>query len=447
MAQHLVWGLQRLKQKLTHAHLEEFEELEDALLDLRHQHYLFPERNELPSQINELIQKCDMLAHTHASSSLDELCKGQPVTHFHAPGVSENATHDALGIARPALPLPDVEVQLLTYQVPSSYCYQKNANAKEYPLVTLWIDTTHLDAPCVVTIDVSFQNYGAPTPHQYTFPPGEKKPYHFLPTLPKERLLQIKTKCAETIRISLRYIQPELREVWEDSCPVYLLSYDTALLWRYRWDGLFDFYENYLAAWITPAEPCIWRLLKQATEYHPEKVFNGYNAHSFPTKRGQLREARKIARAIFEVLSRDLEVRYINSPVVIPSEAEPNMQGFQRIYLPKDCIAALGSANCIDGSVLFASLLEHASLAPALLLIPGHALVGWRIAEYCKEYEFLETTMLDQGDFAKALYCGQTTYKDARLKGIVGRVPSSHNEDYALIVDIQDCRQKDIVSM
>jgi hypothetical protein len=54
-----------------------------------------------------------------------------------------------------------------------------------------------------------------------------------------------------------------------------------------------------------------------------------------------------------------------------------------------------------------ASLLEGASLNAALVLIPGHALVGWEAQDGSGEYRYLETTLIGSADFDAACRSGQ----------------------------------------
>jgi hypothetical protein len=54
-------------------------------------------------------------------------------------------------------------------------------------------------------------------------------------------------------------------------------------------------------------------------------------------------------------------------------------------------------ANCVDGSVLFASLIYKIGIQPILVLKPGHMFVGYYLDPGHKEFEFLETTKLGAG--------------------------------------------------
>lgn len=50
-------------------------------------------------------------------------------------------------------------------------------------------------------------------------------------------------------------------------------------------------------------------------------------------------------------------------------------EGFQLIRRPSESLA-MGAANCIDGTFLFASVLENIGMEPWIVLLPGHAIVG-----------------------------------------------------------------------
>src|SRR5262249_49768912 len=61
-------------------------------------------------------------------------------------------------------------------------------------------------------------------------------------------------------------------------------------------------------------------------------------------------------------------------------------------------------ANCVDGSVLFASLLRKVGIEPYLVLIPGHCYVAFQVDKEGKEIAALETTLIGaslEGDAKK----------------------------------------------
>lgn len=52
-------------------------------------------------------------------------------------------------------------------------------------------------------------------------------------------------------------------------------------------------------------------------------------------------------------------------------------------------------ANCIDGTVLFASILRRIGIDPIVVLVPGHAYLGFWLDQQHREPAFLETTALN----------------------------------------------------
>jgi hypothetical protein len=102
-------------------------------------------------------------------------------------------------------------------------------------------------------------------------------------------------------------------------------------------------------------------------------------------------------RAIFEALATS-GVRYVNSVIDFTPETAT---ATQRVRLPRESLANT-SANCIDGTVLMASLLEAASLNPAIVLVPGHAFLAWETWRNKGEWRHLETTLIATGSFEDA---------------------------------------------
>jgi hypothetical protein len=73
-------------------------------------------------------------------------------------------------------------------------------------------------------------------------------------------------------------------------------------------------------------------------------------------------------------------------------------------------------ANCVDGSVLFASLLRKISIQPFLVTVPGHMYVGFYLGAGKSQFVALETTVLGLPDVADEKKAGDpaalTTLRD-----------------------------------
>jgi hypothetical protein len=71
--------------------------------------------------------------------------------------------------------------------------------------------------------------------------------------------------------------------------------------------------------------------------------------------------------------------------------------GWQNVRRPAESLT-MRTANCIDGALLFASVLEGAGLHPYLYLVPGHAYVGVRMGPAADDFILpIETTMVGTG--------------------------------------------------
>jgi hypothetical protein len=127
----------------------------------------------------------------------------------------------------------------------------------------------------------------------------------------------------------------------------------------------------------------------------------------------------------------------------------PNIYS-QRVRLVADSWAER-RANCIDSSVLIASVLERIGIRSFIVLVPRHAFVGFYGDAGRARPEFLETTLL--GTDAAHLPPGTASSFDAaraagrvRYNRIAARLDKAHRPDYALI-DIETARAYGIVPL
>jgi hypothetical protein len=148
---------------------------------------------------------------------------------------------------------------------------------------------------------------------------------------------------------------------------------------------------RYYGAWVTPHVEPVQALVRRAADRVKERRIAGYQG-----RRNTEAVAAQVC-ALFETLKAE-GLSYIDS--VIDFGAGPG-QVTQRTRLPRESLRHK-SANCIDGTVLMASLLEAASLHPAIVLVPGHAFVAWETWEGSDEWDYLETTLIASHDFEAA---------------------------------------------
>ncbi len=169
------------------------------------------------------------------------------------------------------------------------------------------------------------------------------------------------------------------------------------LLARNEWGGS-GFMPELLAAFSTPNDPAIDRLLGQASQIlrkagKPDTI-DGYNAQS--RERVWL-----MASAIYSAVAK-LQIGY----ALPPSSFERNGQ---KIRLPSQ-IEEAKVATCLDTTLLFAAAFEQAGLNPLLVLVEGHALVGlWLQPEDLSSVVVDEAEILRQRIPLKELILIETT--------------------------------------
>jgi hypothetical protein len=79
----------------------------------------------------------------------------------------------------------------------------------------------------------------------------------------------------------------------------------------------------------------------------------------------------------------------------------------QRIRMPRESLSQ-NSANCIDGAVTFASMFENLGMDPIVVLVPGHAYVGVRVAQGSARYLFIDTAQVARMNFDAAVRSAET---------------------------------------
>ncbi len=216
--------------------------------------------------------------------------------------------------------------------------------------------------------------------------------FNQLPTLFPDSIRQLNEMTRATLNVLVEDLDGKIE--LHRTHPVWLLARNTVSLeMKDPNESKIVDMTRYLGAFVTPHEPSIMQFLSKAVEYHPAGRFAGYQDPVKPQ-----------VRAIFKALKSDAKITYINSVITFdPAEGSRS----QRVRLPRESLGD-GQANCIDGTLLFASLLEAISLDPAIVIVPGHALVAWKNAKNGKKWNYLETVEIGTNTFEKAMHHGGT---------------------------------------
>ncbi len=136
------------------------------------------------------------------------------------------------------------------------------------------------------------------------------------------------------------------------------------------------------AAYVNEDHPMVDAILKEALATGIVDAFAGYQAEDQENVLQQV-------YAIWHVLQ-ERGIRY--SSITRTSNEHPNVHSQHVRFLDESL--SMTQANCVDGSVLLASILRKIDIAPALVLIPGHMFLAFQLDAEGENYAFLETTML-----------------------------------------------------
>jgi hypothetical protein len=389
----------------------------------------------------EVVSDEQVLSEVTESSSRPQLQGTTYITHINQ--AESIAIGDGAQVVRPeprasqAAAPPGVDVTLLTEVVPTAFCHQLTAEA--FPLVTVTLDNTGQGcANAALRVSAVIEDYSDVAIASPRIAQGEQVQVSLLPILKPTAVATLNEIQPVTLRVTVEQAAPVERSLHDQTRRIKLHARDTALLAIEAPDGSVVDLTDYLAAWVTPRHIEIERLLRQAAEHHPDWQFVGYQGASTLAQGADIVRAQ--ARAIFTALKEDVDLTYINSPLNLGKQQG---QITQRVRLPSESLAAGGSANCIDGTVLFASLLELASIDPFIVIVPGHAFLGWRIWKGVNQYEFLETTMIGSADFAAAQQVAQDRYDDVLMRRYFSRGLFDPG-GFARLVDVAACRTQEI---
>ena len=226
--------------------------------------------------------------------------------------------------------------------------------------------------------------------------------------------------------------------IWEQDFEVTFRARDVIIWAIIERSGKVHDLSKHIAAWVTPNDPDVVHMLRKAAEHHPSKEFVGYQGVGSEQERAAL--VREQVKAIFTALKEDAEIAYVNAPAEYGKRANDVSQ---RVSFPKDSLENR-QANCVDGVVLYASLIERAGLNPVIVLIPGHALVGWETWDGTSEYEYLDTTLTGSETFEAAAALGAEIF--GRYQAVLGR-PLFDPGGFAVQHDVKALHEEGILPL
>ena len=176
----------------------------------------------------------------------------------------------------------------------------------------------------------------------------------------------------------------------------------------------------FYAAYVNEENPLIDKVLREALNTRIVRRFLGYQ--STPEM------VDKQVYALWYVLQK----RNFKYSSVSYSSLSSNVVYAQRVRTFEDALNS-SQINCVDGSVLFASLLRAINITPVLVQMPGHMFVGYSTDSAKKNLTFLETTMIgdvDLDDYFPDEKLDST--RTTKSQGEMSRLTFEKSKEYAL---------------
>jgi hypothetical protein len=286
----------------------------------------------------------------------------------------------------------EARVVLRMAQLPTSIHHLLDRD--EHPLISCTIQN-HSPDTRRLRVTSFLEGYSARAVDMVELAGDEKVEITQLPTLFPDRVRDITELTKATVNVMVEDVDGavELHRtatvplLARTAVPLAVMEPETG-----RWQDL----SRYLGAFVTPNTPPIMAFLRRVAEHHPDLRLVGYQ--------GQRDGVARQVQAIFYAL-KAAGITYVNSVVAFSPEDGTQTQ---RIRLPGESLADR-QANCVDGTVLVASLLEAMSMNPAIVVVPAHAFVAWETWPDSGEWRYLETTMIGSATFEAACASAERT--------------------------------------
>lgn len=143
-------------------------------------------------------------------------------------------------------------------------------------------------------------------------------------------------------------------------------------------------YGVFMAAFVNENHPAIDGILRAALDIPamPLKAWTG--------TQGSAEDVLKQVWAIWYLFQRN-KVTYSSITTVSDTRADL----YSQTVRPLGQTLRTAQANCIDGTAVFASVLRKIGIEPLIVLVPGHAFLGFFTDSQQTQPVFLETTMLN----------------------------------------------------
>lgn len=343
-------------------------------------------------------------------------------------------TNRDTGLLGPETTGIDAQVELRMAQLPTAVAHLLNPETS--PLVTARVRNARTQGGATLRLRFTsfIDGYSAHAVDTVELK-ALSDPYDFnqLPTLFPARVGGLNELTRATLNVMVEDLDTQRVEVHRTK-PIWLLPKTSATLAvKEPSTGLWQDLTPYLGASVTPNAPEVQKFQAEISKHHPTHTLQGYQ--------GGEAEVEAQVKAVYDAL-KAANFNYTNAVVAF----SPDEGAFtQRVRLPRESLKGK-SGNCIDGTVLFASLLESISLNPAIVIIPRHAFVGWQTTTDGDAWKFVDTTRLRTDDFAGACRWAEgwaNFYKGLPYNTLYKELPDSRGDKSLLrLWSLRDLRTR-----
>ncbi|MDO4511872.1 MAG: DUF4011 domain-containing protein [Bacteroidales bacterium] len=251
------------------------------------------------------------------------------------------------------------------------------------------------------------------------------------------RIASLTEKIATSFRITViaDAFSSEKRVVHEQDYDIEIMAYD-------QWLGT-SIQPQCLASFVTPNHPAVGNVVLKAAavlkEITGSSSFTEYQS-------GSTLEVRKQVAAVYGALhGENLVYR------AVPASYE---EVGQRVTLPHQVLATkLG--NCIEFTLLFASVLESVGINSCIVLQKGHAyLAVWLVDDscpysVCDDYSYLEKKCADGIDEMLVLECTQVAQESTSFEKaqVIATKNLADTDAFEMFIDVRRCRLERILPL
>ncbi len=253
-----------------------------------------------------------------------------------------------------------------------------------------------------------------------------KQLYYFMPELGWNYSLLSKQETRTNIQVTFRVFDEKGNK---EEYPVTLALRSVNDCIRFYKDTDLRFM---YAAYVNEEHPEIDKILREGLNTKITDTWIGYQG----TERDVLLQVAAIWKALH-----NRKFTYSSISANSGDEGDVKSQSVRTF----DKAIKTSQANCVDGTVVFASILKKIGIKPVIILVPGHCFLGFYSDANKTKLNFLETTQLSNKDvinpktkkveknaFIEAMVAGTMAYEEA-----IQKYPNNIQK-----IDLEEARQK-----